>query len=158
MNLSSKTVRSAWLALSLSVGPMALLQAAGPAEVGTIIDLQGNAQAKPGGALAPLDFLTEGSTVELAPGGKMTVTLYKQGTEYAVTGPATFQVNALELKGIKGNPPALLPKASKPVVRNPTGAPERNAGAVIMRSVRSAEPAQPAAPVQSPTSTNGAQK
>ncbi|HEY1057250.1 MAG TPA: hypothetical protein VGE55_00810 [Limnobacter sp.] len=165
MTVLSKNLRIGVLALGLSLGLFMgharVLLAAAPAEVGTIIDLKGNAQAKPGGVLAPLDFLTEGSTVELAAGAKITLTLYKQGTEYAVTGPATFQVGITELKSIKGNAPVLVPKATKQSARNVNGgAAERNAGAVIMRSVGSSQPdpLPSPAPTQSPTSTNGAQK
>lgn len=159
MNVLSKTLHATALTLSLVLGHMAPVHAAGPVEVGTIIDLKGTAQAKPGGALSSLDFLTEGSTVELATGATMTVTLYKQGNEYTVHGPTTFQVGSAELKAIKGNAPALVPKATKSSARNfQGGAPERNAGAVILRSVPSSEPTPQPVPDQSPTNTNGAQK
>lgn len=111
--------------LLISLPSVSVAQTTEAVEVGTVLELSGVAKAKLGEALPkamrPLDFVVNGTELDLAAGASMVLTLYANGTEYQMIGPATVRVGKTELSSLTGKPLVKVTRVGKSAKRGVKG-------------------------------------
>lgn len=97
---------------------ISLHSAAAPAEgaLGMVLDVRGNVQSQDhgtNGKLQLLSYLKPKMQLNVAEGGKLSVSLYATHSLYQIEGPALIEVNADSLKVLQGKPPVVKPMGEK---------------------------------------------